>query len=354
MTRLSEALKRAAETANTPAITTEDVTPSGAATATTWQFAPVETMHVPVEPAVTSADPGADLLRGNAEGALALDAALEAEAPAFVVEEPLRTTPPVAPATAVAPAKPVSFGAADRDKLVVGDGVDGALIEQYRHLAAVMHHAQKASNIHSIMVTSALPAEGKTLTATNLALTLSESYQRRVLLIDADLRRPRMQEMFALGGSGDGLTDSLAQTRDGRLPVHQVTAHLWVLTAGHVLPDPMSLLVSPAMRQLLDDAKESFDWVVVDTPPIAILPDANLLAAMIDTTLLVVSAQSTPYPMVQRAAQAVGTNRILGVVLNRAEKTNLPANYGYYGSNHYQTGHPTPKKRWFGWLRKSA
>jgi Mrp family chromosome partitioning ATPase len=115
----------------------------------------------------------------------------------------------------------------------------------------------------------------------------------------------------------------------------------------------MSLLVSPAMKQLIDDATESFDWVVVDTPPIAILPDANLLASMIDTTLLVVSAQSTPYPMVQRAVQAVGSNRILGVVLNRAEQSGLPANYSY-GSNHYQTGHPAPKRGWFGWLRKSA
>ena len=82
------------------------------------------------------------------------------------------------------------------------------MVEQYRHLAAVMHHAQKASGVRSVMVTSALPSEGKTLTATNLALTLSESYQRRVLLIDADLRRPRMREMFALPAS-EGLTDSL-------------------------------------------------------------------------------------------------------------------------------------------------
>jgi receptor protein-tyrosine kinase len=203
------------------------------------------------------------------------------------------------------------------------------------------------------MVTSALPAEGKTLTATNLALTLSESYQRRVLLIDADLRRPRMREMFALPPT-EGLTDSLAMPKDGALPVHRVTQHLWVLTAGGMLHDPMSLLVSPAMKQLLDDARESFDWVVVDTPPIAILPDANLLAAMIDTTLLVVSAQSTPYPMVQRAAQAVGTNRILGVVLNRAEKSGVPA-YGYYGTRQYQPGHPLPeRRRWFGWFRKSG
>ena len=79
--------------------------------------------------------------------------------------------------------------------------VDPALVEQYRHLAAALHQAQKASGVRSVMVTSALPSEGKTLTATNLALTLSQSYQRRVLLIDADLRRPRMREMFALPAS---------------------------------------------------------------------------------------------------------------------------------------------------------
>jgi receptor protein-tyrosine kinase len=364
MSRLSEALKRAADTANTPATITEDVTPV-AATATTWQFAPVETMHVPQEPAFAPEGTAQELRRGQpateSVAAPAFDIDDAAQAPAFAAGSALAAAPvdprPDAPGadtiTAVTPSTPASFGAADRTKLVVGDAMDSSLIEQYRHLAAVMHHAQKASNVRSVMVTSALPAEGKTLTATNLALTLSESYQRRVLLIDADLRRPRMKEMFALKG-GEGLTDSLAQPRDGRLPVHQVTPHLWVLTAGHVLPDPMSLLVSPAMRQLLDDAKESFDWVVVDTPPIAILPDANLLAGMIDTTLLVVSAQSTPYPMVQRAVQAVGPNRILGVVLNRAERSGLSENYAYYGASHYQTGQPTPKRRWFGWLRKSA
>ena len=348
MTRISEAMKRAAESANTP-LTTE-ATPAPAAAP--WQFAPVETMHVPDEPAVARHGARA-AARAVAVAPPAPDLD-ETIAPAFAPEELRRDPPAAPPSPAALPGAALAhhFGA-DRDKLIVGEAVDAALVEQYRHLAAVMHHAQKASNVRSVMVTSALPSEGKTLTATNLALTLSESYQKRVLLIDADLRRPRMKEMFALA-SAEGLTDSLAVRRDGVLPVQQVTPTLWVLTAGAVLPDPMSLLVSPAMKQLLDEAKDSFDWVVVDTPPIAILPDANLLAAMIDTTLLVVSAQSTPYPMVQRAAQAVGANRILGVVLNRAEQPALPANYAYYGKKHYQQGHPTPARRWFGWLRRGG
>lgn len=345
MTRLSEALKRAQETAGAPPIASEEAWPA----TTTWKFAPVETMHVPPPDAPETAE-----LREASTAAA--EPQSRDEGPRPVVEAPKFTPPPAkAPVIITPPPQPerIRVGDADRAKLIIGDGVDPALVEQYRHLAAVMHHAQKASGLRSIMVTSALPAEGKTLTATNLALTLSESYQRRVLLIDADLRRPRMREMFALPPT-EGLTESLALPREGKLPVHQITPTLWVLTSGRMLPDPMSLLVSPAMKQLLEDARDSFDWVVVDTPPIAILSDANLLAAMIDTTLLVVSAQSTPYPMVQRAAQAVGTNRILGVVLNRAEKTGLPNNYGYYGTKSYRPGHPSPaRKRWFGWLRGS-
>jgi capsular exopolysaccharide synthesis family protein len=319
MTRLSEALKRAQQTAAMP-VTSDEVAPAAA-----WQFAPVETMPVPAGPPPASAP--------------------------LIDTEPRRDAGAAPGAAAATPRADLRFGDADRDKLVVGGHVDGALVEQYRHLATVLHHAQQANGARSVMVTSALPSEGKTLTATNLALTLSQSYQRRVLLVDADLRRPRLREMFALPG-GPGLTDSLAA--GGRLPVHQVSPTLWVLTSGRAIPDPMSTLVSPAMKQLLDDARDSFDWVVVDTPPIAILTDANLLSQMIDTALLVVSAQATPYPMVQRAAQAIGPQRILGVVLNRAEQIGLPDSYSYYGSSGYQRARTAGPRRWFRWRRSHA
>lgn len=321
MTRLSDALKRAAEIADTPALGTAD----GPAAAS-WQFAPTDA--VPLQPA----------------------AAIAPAAPADTQD-----AAPTAPAQRERRAKPrhapIRVGDADRHKLVISQTIDPALVEQYRHLAAVLHHGQERSAMRSVMVTSAVPSEGKTLTATNLALTLSESYQRRVLLIDADLRRPRMREMFGLPVS-DGLINVLTKPGEGRLPLHQVSPTLSVLTSGRVVNDPMSVLVSPAMKQLLDEARDMFDWVVVDTPPIAILPDANLLSAMIDAALLVVSARSTPYPMVQRAAEAIGPGRILGVVLNRAEHAAVPVyHYGYQG---YTPARPQPTpRRWFGWFRKS-
>jgi len=313
MTRLSEALQRAAETSG-HAVMAKDPEPQAA-----WQF-PVEGQR---EPAPAQAPP-----------------------PPVAAPEPAAVAAP----PAVLPPLASRFSDEERSRLVIGDGADRALVEQYRHLAAVLHHAQAASGHRSVMVTSALPSEGKTLTATNLALTMSESYQKRVLLIDADLRRPRIKDMFGLD-AGAGLTDSLANLRGGKLPVHQITPTLWVLTAGRVTADPMSTLVSGAMKHLLDEAREAFDWVVVDTPPIAILPDANLLAAMIDTAVLVVSAQATPYPMVQRAAQAIGPSRILGVVLNRAEKAGMPAGYGsYYAST--STMPPETRPRWSRWFGK--
>ena len=90
--------------------------------------------------------------------------------------------------------------------------------------------------------------------------------------------------------------------------------------AGPPDPDPIAGLVSDTMRQFLVEAAEHFDWVVVDSPPVASLPDANLLVSMIDTTLLVVNAGTTPHSFVSRAVEAIGRSRILGVVLNRADQ----------------------------------
>ena len=246
-----------------------------------------------------------------------------------VVEAPV-PQPPVAEPVGAAGAFDHRFAPGVAGKIVVGAGADAGLVEQCRRLAAALHQAQVQGGVRSVMITSAVAAEGKSLTATNLALTLSHSYQRRVLLVDADLRRPSIHEMFQLSNDA-GLGDSLKHPERTRLPVQAISPTLWVLTAGQPNPDPMSGLVSGTMKELLAEAAERFDWVIVDTPPMALMPDANLLAGMIDSALLVVGACTTPYPLVQRAIESLGASRILGVVLNRARKPDLSAEYGYYG-----------------------
>ena len=258
-----------------------------------------------------------------------------------------------APAAAVAPAGPAEVAPADAAQVAVdsgmqtldGDGeitvlpnaeklmlhaVDGTPVEQYRRLAARLLMAQAEKGTRIVMVTSAFAGEGKTLTATNLALTLGESYKRNVLLIDADLRRPWIHEMFQVPNAS-GLNDGLRDAADRKIPLLHFTEHLSILTAGRPDPDPMSVLSGERMRRVIAEAGARFDWVIVDTPPVALLTDAHLLSSLVDTVLLVIQAGQTPLAAIKTAVQAVGRERILGVVLNRADDALPGQQYGYYG-----------------------
>ena len=222
-----------------------------------------------------------------------------------------------------------------QDKIVVGEQASPQLVERCQHLAAALHHAQVQRGVRSVLIASGISAEGKSLTATNLALTLSHSYQRRVLLIDADLRRPTLHEIFQLPNEV-GLRDSLRPVGAKPLALQRVSPTLWVLTAGRPDPDPMSALVSDTMKQLIAEAVRQFDWVVIDTSPVVLLPDANLLASMVDGALLVVAANRTPYALAKKAIDAIGPGRILGVVLNRVANQVLGSGYESYGHAYAQ------------------
>ena len=221
-------------------------------------------------------------------------------------------------------------GRALSEKLVTAERPHGA-IEQYRRLAARLHLAQAQSETRTVMVTSAVIGEGKTLTATNLALTLSESYKRRVLLIDADLRRPWVHELLKLPNLS-GLNDGIRSGVDRKVPLISVSQYLSVLTAGRPDPDPMSVLSSDRMRRVLADAARAFDWVIVDTPPVGMLSDAHLLSSLVDTVVLVIKAGTTPLRAMKQSVEAIGRDRILGVVLNCTDAASHV--YQYYGYGH--------------------
>ena len=204
--------------------------------------------------------------------------------------------------------------------------------EQYRKLAAGLHQAQSERGVKLVLVTSPNPGEGKSLTAANLALTLSESYQRRVLLIDGDLRRASQHEILGVD-CDSGLSDGLGRAQANGLPVNEITPRLSLLTSGRPMDDPTTALSSARMREVLEAARASYDWTIVDTPPVGLLTDAKLLAAMVDGIVLVIEAGVTPYQDAERAIDAVGRDRILGIVLNRFTNTSMNAKYyqSYYG-----------------------
>jgi len=269
--------------------------------------------------------------------------------------EPRETDAPKAPwsfaADAVAPREPAlspfegstvlgeeralplaSFSAEWADRLAVSPNVSPMLVEQFRRLAATLYHAQSAGHLKVVMVTSAIPGDGKTMTALNLALVLSESYRRRVLLIDADLRRPSISNVSELS-STSGLSEGLKSKSDQKLVVLKLTETLTLLPAGRPDPDPMSSLTSSRMRRIIEEASARFDWVILDAPPVGPVADANLLAAMTDAVLLVIRANQTPYGPVRKAIESIGRDKIFGVVLNGVEQIDQNAYYREYGAD---------------------
>jgi capsular exopolysaccharide synthesis family protein len=240
--------------------------------------------------------------------------------------------------------RPVEFSFGEREgeeKVVVSSIGDPLLVEQFRKMAATLHQMQLDHQTHTVMLASALAGEGKTLTALNLALTLSGSYRRRVLLVDADLRRPTLHTLLNVP-NGSGLTDALQheQQSNGHATIFEVAPRLALLPAGRPSADPMSLVTSSRMRSLLSAAAKEFDWVVLDTPPVLMLPDAHLLAAMVDVALVVAVAGRTPAHLALRAIEMVGRERVAGVVLNRTDPKEVAATFGYGYSSHYADRYP--------------
>lgn len=234
--------------------------------------------------------------------------------------EPVRRShePEAIPVPATERPPVISLSRAWRERLATSPECNPVLVEQFRRLAATLHHAQSGSGIRVIMLTSASPNDGKTLTAVNLALVLSESYRRRVLLIDADLRRPSLGNLADVTDA-PGLSDALKSGTEQKLAVLQVTPTLMLLPAGRPDPDPMGGLTSARMRHILEEAAGRFDWVILDAPPMGPMADASLLSQMVDGAVFVVRAGQTQHSAVLRAIDALGRERILGVVLNAVE-----------------------------------
>jgi len=229
----------------------------------------------------------------------------------------------------------ISFSSAWRERLARGTDGHPALVEQFRRLAATLHHEQMARGVRSVMVTSAAPGDGKTLTAVNLAIVLAESYHANVLLVDADLRRPSIPSVVEFGG-GTGLSEALRAATEQKLALVALSPGLTLLPAGQPTANSIEAVTSPRMRQILDEATARFDWVVLDAPPVGLAADARLLSEMTDGTLFVVHAGKTQYHEVRNGIDAIGRDRILGVVLNGVEVD--PSHGYYYGSDRGSEG----------------
>jgi capsular exopolysaccharide synthesis family protein len=233
-----------------------------------------------------------------------------------------------------------TISAALFERSVASPNLPPSAREQYQKLATTLHQIQAERGTQSLVISSAVASEGKTLTASNLAITLSQSFKRRVLLVDADLRRPGVHAFFETPLS-PGLAEAL-RGGPGEVPAMvPVTDSLNILTAGSTM-DPIGVLSSDRMHLFVEQVKPAFDWILFDTPPVGLLADAKLVASHTDGVVLVVAAGQTPSGMIQGALDAFGRNRILGVVLNRADDHVVTG--GYY-DDYYRYAGSDPRKR---------
>lgn len=213
--------------------------------------------------------------------------------------------------------------------LIVENKPRSVAAESYRTLRTNIQYSSFDKECKSIVITSSEPGEGKSTTAANLALSLAQG-EKKVILIDCDLRKPSIHKKFKISNL-TGLSDVLI----GKEKLIQVLKkhgdNLLLLTSGKIPPNPSEMLGSKAMKNLLKELRENFDYIIIDTPPVQAVTDSQVLSTEADGTLLVIKAEKTKKDSVHNSInllRKVNAN-IIGTILNEVNNDN--GNYYYYG-----------------------
>jgi protein-tyrosine kinase len=208
--------------------------------------------------------------------------------------------------------------------------------EQFRTLRSRLYQMRSSQQLRTLLVTSSVPAEGKTFVTNNLAQAIVRQPDRRALIIDADLRCSRLHVPLGAPAS-PGLTDYLRGEVDELAIIqHGLEGNLCFIPGGNAVTNPSELLSNGRMKVLLDRVMPVFDWVILDSAPLLPVADSSLLADLVDGALLVIRAGQTPVETAQRACQELQGRNIVGVVLNAVGPQHA---YGAYYSSSYGYGY---------------
>lgn len=214
-----------------------------------------------------------------------------------------------------------------------GEGVPFNYVESFKSLRTNLNFIAATEKMNTFIVASAIPGEGKSNTAINLAISLAED-NKSVVVVDCDLRKPSLNRYLKLGHNFRGITDIMtgnATLEDSLVCIEDLGIH--VLVAGAIPPNPSEMLSSETMEKLVEDLKEMFDYVILDTPPVSVVTDAAILGRLADGAILCVRSNFAPKETVMLAKErltAVGVH-ILGVVLTGfdAKKESKASAYSY-------------------------
>ena len=199
--------------------------------------------------------------------------------------------------------------------------------EEFRTLRSRLYHIRERQPLQTVLVTSALPSEGKTFVTLNLARAIAQQEHRSVLVIDADLRISRIHEGLGAAPS-PGLAEYLKGEADALAVLQRGPEdNLFIIAGGIANANPVELLGTGRLRALLNRFTPVFDWILLDSPPAVFLSDASLLSKVSDGVLMVVQSGVTPFDTAQKACREFPEKQLVGVVLNRVPSG---SGYGYY------------------------
>jgi capsular exopolysaccharide synthesis family protein len=245
------------------------------------------------------------------------DAPVALRRPAQPWTPPAPAASPAAPATErEAPHEHYPSAVALDQHLVAALAPHSLAAEQYRSLRTRIKQAENGRAIRAIAVTSPAKGDGKSLTAANLALTMAQEFQQRILLVDADLRRPSVHHLFGISDT-PGLADVLMGAADvNQALVSLPEYHITLLPAGAPPNHPAELLGASSMRRVLDSLRTRFDRILIDLPPVAPLADVHIVTPLVDGVLMIVRAGMTQKPAIEQALSGLDGSKVLGLVLN--------------------------------------
>jgi capsular exopolysaccharide synthesis family protein len=228
------------------------------------------------------------------------------------------------------PSLPVSLSPGNR--LVSLWGRESLGAEKFRFLAVRLRQIRRGRDFKKLLITSTIPGEGKSTVSANLAITLAHRRQQKILLVDGDLRRPVLAHEFGLGYQA-GLSECL---RGESRPISNIyrleEAGLWFLPAGRPPENPLELMQSGRLSDLLDQLTAWFDWIVIDSPPVLPLADTSVWTRFVDCVLLVAREGTTEKRQLQRGLEALDQSKLLGMLLNSCTNADHSSYYQRYAS----------------------
>lgn len=206
-----------------------------------------------------------------------------------------------------------------QDKLYSMEDPKSVISEAFRSLRTNIQYANIDKNIKLILLTSTVQREGKSTISSNLAYSMAES-GKKTLIIDCDMRKPRLHKVFSLPNL-EGLTNILMDDSTNFDVIHKMPGeeNLYILPSGPIPPNPAELLGSNKMKDFLEKIKETYDMVIIDSPPISLVTDAAIISTIVDGTILLIEAGQTKIEEAQHSVEVLKkvNSRILGVVLNK-------------------------------------